>query len=470
MAVNLEYKPKSVGAFVNNLLEFESFREFFTSTTITVLIDIPFAILFLLVIASIGGFIAWIPALAVVIALSFGLFMQFPLRRLIQQTFQDSARKHANLVETISGLEAIKALKAENLTQRRWEEQTEVLADLRLRSRKLSVGITNFTQFIHQAAYILLVVAGVYQITKGNLTMGGLIACSILSGRALAPMAQVANLLTRFHQSLAAYKSLDNIMNLPTESSANHVNLRRGKLQGSIEFKSVDFRYPGHEVQILNNASFRIQPGERVGIVGRTGSGKSTIQKLIQGFYSVNEGSVLIDDTDIRQIEPIDLRNNMSATPQDVFIFSGSVKDNIVVGVDLLSDEAIIKAASIGGIAEYLQQHPHGFDLQVGEGGAELSGGQRQSIAIARTVIRNPNIVLMDEPTNAFDSTTEANFIKNLQQWLGDKTLILATHKTAPLELVDRLIVIDKGHIVADGPKQKVIEALAGNQVNSYAG
>ena len=467
LGIKLDHRPDKTGSFVNNLLEFDTFREFFTSTTIAVLIDLPFVLLFILVIANIGGFIAWIPAVAVAVALGFGLLMQFPLRRVIQQTYQDSARKHAGLVETISGLEAIKSLGAEGTVQRRWEEQIETLANLKVKSKHLSTTITNSSQFIQQVAYIILIISGVYQITAGNLTMGGLIACSILSGRALAPMAQVSNLLTRFHQSVSAYRSLDGIMAMPGERGSTQHFLQREKLKGSIEFKNVKFAYPGQELNSLEDISFKIQPGERVGIVGRIGSGKSTIQKLIQGFYDTSEGSILVDNTDIRQIDPSDLRRNIGASPQDIILFSGSVKDNIVLGVNNADDGAVLRAAEIAGISEFLQQHPQGFDLQVGERGINLSGGQRQSIALARTIMRDPEIVLLDEPTNAFDSTTEEQFLKHFHQWLGQRTLVMATHKATPLALVDRLVVIDKGRIVADGPKQQVVDALAGNQVST---
>ncbi len=463
LGIKMDHRPGKTGSFVNNLMEFDTFREFFTSTTITVLIDLPFVLLFILIIANIGGFIAWVPAIAVIISLVFGLLMQVPLRRVIQQTFQDSSRKHAGLVETISGLEAIKSLKAEGTVQRRWEEQVETLANLKVQSRKLTTLITNSSQLISQGAYILLIIAGVYQITSGNMTMGGLIACSILSGRALAPMAQVASLLTRFHQSVSAYGSLDGIMKMPTERGNRDAFLQRDRLKGRIEFQNVRFSYPGEEINTLEDVSFRIEPGERVAIVGRIGSGKSTIQKLIQGFYEPASGNVLIDDTDIRQIDPADLRNNIGATPQDIVLFSGSVKDNIVLGVNHADDTGILRAADIAGITDFLNQHPHGFDLQVGERGMNLSGGQRQAIAMARTVLRDPSMVLLDEPTNTFDSTTEDRFLRQFHEWLGTRTLVMATHKSTPLALVNRLIVIDKGRVVADGPKQKVIEALASN-------
>ena len=373
--------------------------------------------------------------------------------------------KHANLVESLSGLETIKSLRAESTVQGRWENQVEALASLRLRSKKLSTAITNLSQVIYQFAYVSLVVAGVYQISKGNMTMGGLIACSILTGRVMAPMAQVSSLLTRLHQSLTAYTSLDNIMDYPVEQDPQQPFLHRPGLKGVIEFKDVKFTYPGQSHAILEGVSFKINAGERVALVGRVGSGKSTIQKLIQGFYPVSEGSILIDGTDIRQIDPADLRKQVGAVPQDVILFSGSVKENIIFGLRNCNEDEIARATGIVGLSDYLQRHPQGFDMQVGERGMNLSGGQRQCVAIARSILREPAAMLLDEPTNALDNTTEEQFLRQFHDWLDDRTLLMATHKTAPLALVNRLIVIDSGKVVADGPKQQVIDALAGGQV-----
>ncbi len=462
MDIKMDQQPNRVGSFANNLQEFDSFREFFTSTTLIAVIDLPFVLLFILLIYGIGGTLAVIPLIAIPLILAICVLFQKPLREVIEKTFSESAKKHAMLIESLTALDAIKGARAEGVTQRKWEEYNARLAKFGLRSRVLSLGTINISQTIQQACTIVVVIAGVYLIMGGNLTVGGLIACTILTGRCLAPMGQVAGILTRYHHSLAAYGAIDNIMSLPVERPLGKKFLHRQHLDGSVSFRDVKFAYPEQKVAALQNINFNIEPGERVAIIGKMGSGKSTLLKLIMGFYQPAEGNILVSGTDINQIDPTDLRRNITYVPQDIALLSGTIRENIVLGTPLASDEAVLQAATISGLLEFVNQHPEGFDLQVGERGRNLSGGQRQAVAIARAFITHSNLLLLDEPTNTMDSTAEQIFKQHLIDSMKDETMLLVTHKASMLPVADRIIVVNEGQIVADGPRDEVLNALAG--------
>jgi ATP-binding cassette subfamily C protein LapB len=301
------------------------------------------------------------------------------------------------------------------------------------------------------------------------MSMGALIACTILTGRALAPLSQVAGLLTRYHQSVAALQSLDNVMKMPTDRLRGRTPLHRPILMGDIQFKEVNFTYPRQAIPALENVSFKISPGEKVGIIGRIGSGKTTIEKLILGLYQSSEGSVLLDGTEISQLDPAAVRRNIGYVPQDIILFYGSVKENITFGAPYADDMSILRAAKIAGVTDFVSRHPQGFDMPVGERGEKLSGGQRQAIAIARALLLDPPILVLDEPTNMMDNRTEEVFKNELMRQTKDKTLILVTHKGSLLSLVDRLILLDGGKIVADGPRDLVLKALAEGKLQSHA-
>lgn len=460
MGLKAEVRPQSVGAFANNLHEFEGFRDFFTSATLTAIIDLPFVVLFLAVIWFIGGPLVWVPASAIPVVVLFGLSIQAPLRKAVNNTFQKSAQKNATLIEALHGIETVKTMRAESQLQRRWEDAVGYIARWGIKSRLLSQSATHVAVFVQQIATVALVIYGVHLIADGDLTTGALIACVILTGRALAPMAQVASLLTRYHHSAAAYRSLSGIMDLPEERPAGKKFLHRPKFDGSIEFKDVCFRYPGQTINALNRVSFKVQAGERVAIIGRMGSGKTTLEKLILGLYEPTEGAVLVDNIDIRQLDPADLRRNIGYTPQDGSLFYGSVKDNIVLSAPYIDDSAILRATALSGVDEFTQQHPQGLDMPVGEQGTGLSGGQRQTVAIARSILLDPPVLLMDEPSNSLDNSTEDRLKKRLVPYMESKTLILITHRASLLEWVTRLIVMDNGKIIADGPKAQVMDAL----------
>jgi len=463
MDIKMSERPARVGSFANNLQEFDSFREFFTSTTLVALIDLPFILLFILLIFGIGGVLAVIPLVAIPLVVLVSLAFQKPLQETITRTFAESSRKHAMLIEALTALDAIKASRAEGVMQRKWEEFNARLAKLGLRSRLLSLGTVNFAQAIQQVSTVAMVVAGVYQIMAGELSVGGLIACTILTGRCLAPMAQVASILSRYHHSVAAYGAIDRIMSLPRERPDGHKFLHRPELGGRIEFRQVTFAYPGQQVPALKEVSFRIAEGEKVAVIGRMGSGKTTLQKLIMNFYQPTAGSILVAGTDINQIDPTDLRRNISYVPQDVMLFGGTIRENIVIGAPLADDGTVLEAAELAGLAEFVNQHPQGFDLPIGERGNNLSGGQRQAVAIARALVTGAPLLLLDEPTNSMDSTTENAFKARFKDYVADRTLLLVTHKTSMLTLVDRLLVMNEGQLVADGPKEEVLRTLAGH-------
>ncbi len=467
MATRLDSRPPSTGAMANNLREFESLREFFTSGTVVTLVDLPFIFLFLGVIWLVAGPIAFVPLAAVPLVILIGTVLQFPLRSVIEKTQRESNQKHALLVETIDGLETIKASAAEGKVQRSWERFVGLTAESSGKARFLSGLATTFAQVSIQMSTVAVVVFGVYMIAEGDITMGALIAATILTGRALAPLGAIAGMLTRLQQSRVALKSLDELMKKPVERTEGKTFLHRPRLSGEVEYKDVKFSYPGQETIALDSISFKIKPGERVGILGRIGSGKSTMARMTIGLYEPAEGSVLMDGTDIRQIDPADLRRNVGYVAQDNYLFFGSVKENISFGAPHVDDETILRAAAIAGVTDFLRTHPHGFDLQVGERGMGLSGGQRQAVVIARSLLLDPPIILLDEPTSHMDNSSEAAFKQRLQQVLPGKTLILVTHRSSLLSLVDRLIIMDNGRIAADGPKDEVLNALKQGQVRA---
>lgn len=460
MGLRMEVRPRSVGAFANQLSEFESFREFITSATLTTLIDLPFALLFLGMIAWLGGPLVAVPLVLMPLVILYGWRAQRRLRVLVQQTMRLGAQKQATVVETLTGYETVRSMGAASPIQRRWEQLIGSLARLAMRSRLLSSSVVNVAGLAVQLSSVGMLVYGVHRIIDGDLSVGALIACVMLAGRALAPLAQVAGLLVRFDQSMAALRSVDQIMQLPVERPPERNFLHRPVLQGAIEFNHVSFVYPGQQVPALDDVSLRIAPGERVAVIGRIGSGKSTLEKLILGLYQPTAGAVLLDGIDLRQIDPADVRRNIGYVPQDVTLFFGTLRENIALAAPQASDEAIVRAAELAGVMSFAARHPAGLDMPIGERGEGLSGGQRQAVVIARALLLEPPVLIMDEPTNAMDNSTEEQFKNRLAPLLEGRTLLLVTHRASLLSLVNRVIVMDGGRIVADGPKDQVLEAL----------
>jgi len=463
-------RPQSVGAFVSQLREFDTVRNFFTASTISAVIDLPFLIIFLLLIGYIGGPLVWIPIVALPLILGYGLLLQRPINRAVEQTMVSSAEKNATLVEAMVGLETVKAMGSEGALQRHWEAAVGHLARWGQRLRMLSLSVSVFAGVVQQMAAVILVIVGVYLIADKSLTMGALIACVILSGRALSPIAQVASLLVNYDQTKTALAALSQIVEKQQERDPEKPFVKRPSFNGDIHFDRLTFHYPGETQAALDNVSFKIKAGERVAIVGRIGSGKSTIQKLIMGLYSPSQGSILVDGIDLQQIDPADLRGHIGYVPQDVVLFTGSIKSNITYGCTAVNgqpvtDQHILNAAQISGVKEFTDSHPLGLDRLVGERGQALSGGQRQSVGIARALLRDAPIYLFDEPTSGMDNSTESAALEQLSSTLVQKTLILVTHKTSLLGMVDRVLVLDRGKLIADGPKNSVLEALKKGQL-----
>lgn len=459
-------RPSSVGALAQNLQDFEAFRDFLTSATIATLVDLPFVLLFLAVIWWVGGPVVFVPLLVIPLIVGTGLLLQKPLRTLVGHVMKVSTQRQATLIEALTGIETIKAIGAEGHFQRKWEQVIGEIGQRSIRARLVSTAVTNQAGFFQSLAFIGVVVVGVYQISQHALTMGGVIACTMLTSRALAPLNQVAALITRYYQALHGLRGVDRLMKLPVERPAGQSFVRRDAFAGNIEFRNVSFGYPNASMAALNNVSFKIKAGERVGLIGRIGSGKTTVEKLLLGLHQPTEGSIWIDGVDLQQIDPADLRRNIGYVPQDIFLFHGTVRENINLGAPYIDDAAIIKAAELSGAAEFINRHPKGFDMPVGERGEGLSGGQRQAIAIARALLLDPPILVLDEPTNSLDNRSEETLKQRLTQYVQGRTLLVVTHRASLLSLVDRLIVLDGGKVVADGPKAQVLEALAGGKLN----
>jgi len=470
MGIRMEARPASVGAFADNLREFESIREFITSATITGLVDLPFIVIFLLVIGYLGGPLVVVAAICIPLVVLYALLIQGPLRKAVESTFRASAQKGAMLVESLTGLETIRHLGADSALQRKWEQITGHIAQWGVRSRLISSSAVNVALFFQQFAQVAVVVWGVYLIAEGGLSMGGLIAAVILTGRAMAPVSQVANLSVRYLQARTALENLNRVMSLPVERDRETTFVSREDLGGDLEFVRVSFSYPGEEHEVLSDVSFRLRQGEHVAVIGRVGSGKSTLEKLVLGLYTPTAGAVRLGGTDIRQIDPADLRAAIGYVPQDIFLFYGSVRENIVMGAPGASDADVLRAAETAGVDGFVAHHPQGFDMQVGERGEHLSGGQRQGVALARALLSNPRFLLLDEPSNSMDNATEELLKRKLAAEIEGKTLLLVTHRASLLDLVDRVIVLESGRVIADGPKQDVLEALRQGKLREVRG
>jgi len=460
MGIRMEHQPASTGAMAKNIQEFESLREFFTSATLTALIDFPFVFLFLAVIWFIGGDVAIIPFLAVPLVLAIGLAMQAPLLRIMRSSSKEAAQKNALMVEALTGQEAIRILGAEGLMQHKWEQYVDVLARSSTKSRFLSSIAINLSMFVQQMTTVGVIVYGAHLIAAGEITMGALFASTILTGRAMSPLGKIAGILIRLQQSRISLTTLDQIMALPVERPNDKQFINRPELLGEILFQNVCFRYPEQQTDALSRVSLKIKPGEKVAIVGRIGSGKSTLHKLILGLYYPNEGNILLDGVDVRQLDPADLRKNIGCVPQDTTLFFGTVKENIAMGNPFASDHQILEVAQIAGVNDFASRHPRGLDMMIGEQGKGLSGGQKQMVELARALLGNPSLLLIDEPASNLDRASEVQFINRIRDYIKDKTVLLVTHKSSLLELVDRLIIMESGQIIADGPKADVLKMV----------
>jgi len=460
MNLKMMARPNSTGAFASRLQDFDTLRNFVTSSTMLTLIDLPFVLIFMAFMAYLGGWLVFVPIVIFPIAIFIGLRAQKKLRPTVENVMRGSAKKNAMLIESLVGLETIKTTCAEGQVQRNWEQAVGYVSQWSLQSRLISNSALQGVQFLQQIAMVAVVVCGVYLIAAQELTLGGLIACVILNGRALASLSQVANLLISYDHAEATLKSLDEVMALPIEREPEKRYLHRPVFDGDLCLKQVSFRYVDQPALALENISLNIKSGEKVAIIGRIGSGKSTLAKMLIRLYDPASGSVLIDGFDVQQLDPADLRRNVGYVAQDEKLFFGTVRENITYGLSNVSDADVVDAADKSGILGFVNSHPLGFEMPVGERGETLSGGQRGAITLARVFLRKPRVLIMDEPTSAMDQGTEEQIRQRIRAEFSDSTLLLITHKMNMLDLVDRLIVMDGGRIVADGPKEKVLEAL----------
>jgi ATP-binding cassette, subfamily C, bacterial LapB len=467
IAIRLDQKKGSTGALAAVVRELETLRDFFASATLTAIVDVPFILITLAVIAMIGGPLVLVPLAMIPLVVVAGLVTQPAMDRLSAQAMGQGLLKQSVLVETIGGLETVKTSGASPILTQRWVEAMDEHSHISLRQRlvsNISVTIAGSAQMI---SYAGVVVAGVGMIASQDLTMGGLIACSILAGRAVAPLGQIAVLLSRMTSTRIAYRQLNGLMKARSEGPEGEA-LVPASTEGRIEFRNVHFRYPGASEKALDGVSFNFAPGEHVALLGRVGSGKSTIARLILGLYEPEEGLVLLDGTDIRQLDPIDLRRRIGSAMQESLLLSGSVRENIVLGRSGIDDQEMLRATEISGTHQFIGQIANGYDLKLADRGEGLSGGQRQSIAIARALSGKPPVVIFDEPSSAMDQQTETALLERLEGELAGRTFIVITHRTPFLRLVNRIMIIDRGRIVADGPRDKIISQL--NRPRSAAG
>jgi ATP-binding cassette, subfamily C, bacterial LapB len=460
LAIRLDQKRGSTGGLTNTVRELETVRDFFASATLTALVDVPFILVTLFVVWLVGGSIVIVPLVLIPIVLIAGWVSQPVLDRLSGQMMSQAMLKQAVLVESVGALEMVKAANAAPLLKKRWAASVETHADISLSQRLISNINTTIAAVGQQIAYAGTVIMGAIMITENELTMGGLIACSMLGGRAIAPLSQIANLLSRLVAVKTSYRQLNALVQTPSEMQNG--GLRPSALAGGIAFRNVGFAYPGADQASLSDVSFSIQPGEKVALLGRVGSGKSTVSRIIAGLYSPQEGQVLIDGTEIRQLDMDSYRDKLGYCLQDTVLLSGTVRDNIRLGHDAIDDDEMLRVAQISGTHDFMGRLANGYDLILSDRGESLSGGQRQSIAIARALAGRPKIVLLDEPSSAMDNQTEQGLIQRLENELKDRTVILVTHRLPLLKMVTRVILMDQGKIVADGPRDEILKKLMG--------
>ena len=451
---------QKTGAIASVIKEFDHLKEFIASASFVAFVDLPFIFLFLWVLYSIGGFVAAVPALIVVVVIIAGLLIQPIIQKLTFNASKDGQSKQSVIVEVLSGMETLKTLPGIGILRDRWIKSVESQGVTSAKSKFWSQLTSNFTQSGQQLSQVGIIVYGVYLIAEGDLTMGSLIACVILSGRTLAPLGQVSNLLGRYNQAITSYENFGQLMQQPVSEMSKEHQIRVDKVTGALTIKNVSLTYPGMKEATVKQLNLDIKAGEKIAIVGKIGSGKTSLLRLIAGLLQPTEGSIKIDQTDITHMHGDDLRKHVGVVMQMPMLFSGTLKENLLMGNPDATDEEVIYAARVAGVDEIASNLPDGYETVLAEGGQQLSGGQRQAVCIARAFVGNPQIVIMDEPSSAMDNNSEAQLLLDIQSRIVDKTFILITHRGTLLSLVDRVMVFDSGRIVADGPKDKVLEAM----------
>ncbi|MBL0918158.1 MAG: type I secretion system permease/ATPase [Hydrogenophaga sp.] len=469
VGTRLSHRPASAGVFANHLNDFESIRDFFTSLTLTTVIDFPFVFIYLAAIAFMGGHLVWVPLLIMPIMLAIAWGLQGPIDRAVRTSMQASAQKHGMLIEVIAGIETVKLTASEGVFQGTWERAVRSIAQASMKSKLISTTGLSVVNFLQSISSVVLMIVGVYLISTQSLSMGGLIAASILTSRALAPCSQLASLLSRWKQTRISMDTVAQIFAKPVERPAGKSFLVRDAIEGSVEFQGVTFAHPNSPVPALANVSLSIRAGERVAIIGRSGSGKTTLAKLIAGLYDPASGAVLVSGTDVRQLDPQQLRRAIGCVPQDPFLFNGTLRENIAYGGEAVGDEALLQAAREAGVDEFARVHPQGYDLSVGERGSRLSGGQRQAVVLARALAAPRSMLLLDEPSSSLDHVAEQFLRQRLAQHKPGETLLLITHRLNMLDLVDRVIVLHNAQVALDGPRDAVLRQLKGESEKAVA-
>ena len=466
LGVRMEHRPASAGAYAHHLGQVEVVREFFASATLSAISDLPFIVLYVAMIFITGGPLGWVMVLAIPIILGLAAVIQGRMRRTMTSNMAQQADLHGVLVEAVEGLEDLKAAGAQGRFLHRYENATAAAAESALRARWLSSWTNNISMAAQQLVTLVMLVWGVYLIKDGSISGGALIGAVMFAGRAVAPLGSVVSLANRYHGARAAMVSLDKLMSLPTEREPGKTYIAHHKVTGRIGLHDLSFAYPDHAGEasplVLKNINLSFEPGERVAILGRIGSGKSTVLRLLAALYQPTEGMVQVDGIDLRQIDPADFRARVGFVSQEPRLFNGSLRENVLMGRGHVDPSQLALVARLTGLDRVVAAHPKGWDLSVGEMGGMLSGGQRQLVALARCLVTQPQILLMDEPTSSMDAQSEVMFLRQLKEAVGNRTLVMVTHRPAVLDLVSRVVVIDTGKVVLDGPKNLVLAALSG--------
>lgn len=467
LGMKMSNAPQATGSFVSGIQGFESVRHFISSAVVTALVDLPFVIFFVVIIAIINPYLALPIVVGGLLLIAYALLTQHKLKSLAEDSMKASAMRNASLVESVSALPLVKAFNAQSKIQSAWEKATIFISRVAVRTRILSASLSTIGSWLQQTVAISMIVIGVYLVIAGDLTVGGIIAAYLLSSRAMAPISQTAGLLGQYHNTATAMNSLNELMDKDIENEKGGDKVPKPIVEGAIEFKSVSFAYADDVPNAINSVSFSIQPGERVAILGRNGSGKSSLARLILGLHEPQQGEIKVDGINVKQLNLSELRGNIGYLPQESDLFFGTIQDNITLPMKQFVPEKLVNIANRVGLSSVLNQFPDGFNHMVQERGRNLSGGQRQLIAFARSLINDPPIVILDEPTGSLDHSSEDMLRRTMKDTLEAKTLIVVTHKTSMLDLVDRIIVLDNGIKVADGEKEAVLQALRSGKVGA---
>lgn len=462
VAYDISKAPKTSGTLVSIVREFETFRDFFNSATLMAFADLPFTFLFIFVIYLIGGPLAYIPIIVVPLVILFPLLLQPIMKRMSEESLENTIAKNSVLTEMIVGLETVKTISGGEVLRDRWMNSVGKQSDTNVGTKMLSQLASNFAAMAILASQLAVVAYGVVLVAEGSLSMGALIATMILSGRTLQPLGQLAGLMGRLNNALSAYKVVSEFMNHSSQDEKTSYFFSREEIKGDVEFKDVEFSYPDSEQKVLEKISLKFAQGEKVAILGKVGCGKTTMLKLVLGLHNCSSGSILIDGANVQQLKASDKRKNIGVVLQNPYLFSGTIRDNIAFGLDVVSDEEILQAAKISCCLDFINKLQNGFDYYLSENGRELSGGQRQGITLARAIVRKPKILLLDEPTSSMDQTTERQVIENLKKYFSYQTVLLVTHRMSLLKMVDRVIAVDEGKITVDGKKDDILAKLKG--------